>query len=103
MSTAQALTFQQTSSTSTSCAHCGLPVGGTHSVEEGPQFCCYGCMIAFDVLGSNANGERGGRTAMLRLGIGIVLGINVMMFSMPLYVESLVDFLRQGGEEYFSL
>lgn len=72
------------------CIHCGLPVRNQHS-----HFCCYGCHVAYDLLGAPGE-EHSGRLTLYKLGIGMILGVNVMMFSMPLYVESLGDFLSSG-------
>src|ERR1043165_3495811 len=76
------------------CEHCGLPVRQRHQSDAGPLYCCYGCEIASHLLGKGD--DAGARMAFYKLSVGVVLGINVMMFSMPLYVESLGSFFRQG-------
>jgi heavy metal translocating P-type ATPase len=85
------------------CDHCGLPLRQTHLSDVGPRFCCYGCEVASHLLGKGD--DAGARMAFYKLSVGVVLGINVMMFSMPLYVESLGSFFRQGlgSSSYFDL
>lgn len=90
-------------SDSRECIHCGLPVArpanGIHDV-----FCCYGCAVAYSVLGTNTD-ESEAKLTLYKLVAGSILGINVMMFSMPLYVESLGDFFSQGlgAEKFFEM
>ncbi|MBS1904720.1 MAG: cadmium-translocating P-type ATPase [Bacteroidetes bacterium] len=85
------------------CEHCGLPVSAPHRHAEDSLYCCYGCEVAAHLLGKGD--EAGARLSMYKLAAGVILGINVMMFSMPLYVESLGAFFRQGlgSEAYFEL
>ncbi len=86
-----------------SCSHCGLPVTRRARSAGEALYCCYGCEVAAEIVGT---GEEGGaRLTLYKLGIGIILGINVMMFSMPLYVESLGSFFQQGfgSASFFSL
>lgn len=86
------------------CHHCGLPVKTTSHVHPDELYCCYGCEIAHHLLGSPGD-EASARLALIKLGAGVLLGINVMMFSMPLYVESLGSFFKQGfgAESFFDL
>lgn len=85
------------------CEHCGLPVSAPHRHAQDSLFCCYGCEVANHLLGKGD--EAGARLTMYKLAAGVILGINVMMFSMPLYVESLGAFFRQGfgSDAYFEL
>lgn len=85
------------------CHHCGLPVSVKRRQTPESVFCCYGCEIAFELLGHGDEAES--RLTLYKLGAGVLLGINVMMFSMPLYVESLGAFFRQGfgSESYFEV
>ncbi|MDP4234919.1 MAG: heavy metal translocating P-type ATPase [Bacteroidota bacterium] len=86
------------------CHHCGLPVRAASHVHAEELYCCYGCEIAHHLLGDPGD-EASARLALYKLGAGVLLGINVMMFSMPLYVESLGSFFRQGfgAESFFDL
>ena len=86
------------------CHHCGLPVRASHAQAGDEVYCCYGCEIAHHLLGTPGD-EASARFALLKLGAGVLLGINVMMFSMPLYVESLGSFFKQGfgADSFFDL
>lgn len=71
-----------------SCRHCTLPLGGRVVASEIDgelhRFCCYGCLLAYQVTG--ASGEEGAAsTIVIRLGLAIFLAMNVMMMSMPGY------------------
>lgn len=78
-----------------SCAHCGIPV--TARIAEARElFCCYGCEIAHALVGAKGTPGAESQIALYKFAAGVILGINVMMFSMPLYVESLGDFFSQG-------
>lgn len=92
-----------TIATTAVCEHCGLPVSAPHRHLDEAVFCCYGCEVASHILGKGDEGEA--RLTMYKLAAGVILGINVMMFSMPLYVESLGSFFRQGlgSDSYFEL
>jgi len=75
-----------------SCAHCGLPVTAPAGAAE-PLFCCYGCALVSRIVGRQvAAGDSTGRGgegvqawAILRLGVGGLLAMNVMMISLLLY------------------
>src|SRR5882724_11193380 len=82
----------------TECIHCGLPI----NARTDSAFCCYGCEIVYDVLSKNP-GEHDVGITKLKLIVGLLLGINVMMFSMPLYTASLHTFIGGGSESFFSL
>ena len=86
------------------CHHCGLPVKTTSHVHPDEVYCCYGCEIAHHLLGSPGD-EASARLVLIKLGAGVLLGINVMMFSMPLYVESLGSFFKAGfgADSFFDL
>ena len=86
------------------CHHCGLSVRAGSHVSTDEVYCCYGCEIAHHLLGSPGD-EASARLALIKLGAGVLLGINVMMFSMPLYVESLGSFFKQGfgADSFFDL
>jgi Cu2+-exporting ATPase/Cu+-exporting ATPase len=88
----------------TECLHCGLPVSNPTREEAGAIFCCYGCEIAHSVLGAKGD-EASAKLAMYKFAAGCILGINVMMFSMPLYVESFGHFFSQGfgAERFFEM
>lgn len=77
-------------STSAVCDHCGLPIpGAAPAVDHGhqePEYCCFGCRLAADILREGtADGELG-RTC-LRLGLSIFLSLNVMIFTMWLWTQ----------------
>ncbi len=76
------------------CTHCGIAVSSHPSDEE--LFCCYGCEIAYAVIGKRGSAGSESQLALYKFAAGCILGINVMMFSMPLYVETLGDFFSQG-------
>ncbi|MEP7234321.1 MAG: cation-translocating P-type ATPase [Ignavibacteriota bacterium] len=84
------------------CIHCGLPVNISQKQEE--VYCCYGCEIAHHLLGIPGD-EASARLALIKLAAGVLIGINVMMFSMPLYVESLGTFFSDGlgADNFFDL
>ncbi len=70
------------------CDHCELPLGGrvVASDIDGSdfRFCCYGCLLAYQV--TRASGEEGeASSVVIRLGLAIFLGMNVMVFSLPGY------------------
>jgi P-type Cu2+ transporter len=70
------------------CSHCLLPVGCRPTIRQvnGEQlvFCCYGCVIAYQVR--HGNGAEWEATWLLvRLGVGGFLAMNVMLFSLLLY------------------
>lgn len=68
------------------CAHCGLPVPGPAQADK-DAFCCVGCAVAASLVGSDETRNAISR-GMLRVGIGIFLTMNVMIFSLPLYDTS---------------
>ncbi|MFI5264649.1 MAG: HAD-IC family P-type ATPase, partial [Candidatus Kapaibacterium sp.] len=76
----------------------------SHAQAGEEVYCCYGCEIAHHLLGTPGD-EASARLALIKLGAGVLLGINVMMFSMPLYVESLGSFFKQGfgADSFFNL
>ncbi len=78
------------------CRHCGLPLPSSYS-RPSPvghsavpltfdQFCCYGCSLAYRIVGDQA---QGGAPALvlIRLGIAGFLTMNVMMISLLLYTD----------------
>jgi Cu2+-exporting ATPase len=70
------------------CAHCQLPVGSLAQQRElngeAHWFCCYGCCLAFQVH-QGANDEPQAAAALIRLGVGGFLTMNIMLFSLLLY------------------
>lgn len=73
------------------CSHCQLPVGRLgqrRDVGGSPHwFCCYGCCLAFQVR----HGERDepqAALALIRLGVGAFLMMNIMLLSLLLYTHS---------------
>lgn len=96
------------------CAYCQLPIprGVTKSSRpaDEPQFCCYGCRLA-DIIAASRDDPVTHHGILTRLGLGIVLTMLVMGFSLPLYsgdvygdaahqsanVAELVGFLRYAS------
>jgi Cu2+-exporting ATPase len=70
------------------CSHCLLPVGcrpTMRRVNGTPLvFCCYGCVIAYQVRHGNGT-EWEATWLLIRLGVGAFLAMNVMLFSLLLY------------------
>lgn len=67
-------------------------------------FCCYGCEVAHSILGAKGD-EADSKMVLYKFAAGAILGINVMMFSMPLYVESLGEMFSAGigAEKFFEM
>jgi Cu2+-exporting ATPase len=80
------------------CVQCDLPVppARRRAAGSGPAFCCFGCRLAFEVARPAAGGAAaaGGAptgpasTLLLRLGAGIFLSMNIMVFSGPFYARA---------------
>jgi heavy metal translocating P-type ATPase len=68
------------------CAFCGLPVHGSPSGDDSPQFCCYGCSFAASIAASQGD-EAQARWAMTRLGLAVFFAMNVMVFTMLLWSQ----------------
>ena len=75
------------------CAFCGLPLArpwwsrrGERRPDPEPRYCCYGCALAH---ATTASGTPTGdvRALLTRLGVGIFLTMNVMVFSMELWTQ----------------
>ena len=78
------------------CAHCGLPVPPSRRRGEGVIYCCFGCRIAHEVAavgeaGAGAgDGLAGGpNTLFVRLGMGLFLTINLMVFRWLFYAQEI--------------
>jgi Cu2+-exporting ATPase len=66
------------------CAHCELPLGRRPVRGKDGSFCCYGCLLAFQV--TRARGDDGAAaTIVVRLGLGVFFAMNVMMLTLPAY------------------
>lgn len=69
------------------CCQCGLPLTGSrrHEIKDtGEVFCCTGCFLVNRITG--AKGEEGlSQTLLGKFGLGLLLSMNVMLLSAPLY------------------
>lgn len=70
------------------CYQCGLPVADyarRHKTEDaGEAFCCAGCFVVHKITG--IKGDEGlSQTLLGKFGLGLLLSMNVMMLSAPLY------------------
>jgi Cu2+-exporting ATPase len=70
----------------TSCAHCGLPVPATRAATDSltPSFCCFGCRFANELTRHGPDVAGPGAAAspiFFRLGLGIFLTMNIMVFT----------------------
>ncbi len=76
------------SAESTACSHCQLPIGqlGQQRELQGEThwFCCYGCCLAWQVLHGDRD-EPQAAAALIRLGVGGFLAMNVMLFALLSY------------------
>lgn len=70
------------------CDHCQLPVGrlGYQRKISGRdcEFCCYGCYLAFQV-GRGEFEDADVARLLIRLGTGVFLAMNIMLFSLLIY------------------
>ncbi len=66
-----------------SCAHCGLPVPVARRAADvqSPQFCCFGCRFAFELSRPGQSDTSPGSPIFFRLGVGIFLTMNIMVFT----------------------
>lgn len=81
------------------CHHCGLPVGTLGYESEGKPFCCYGCHLAWRIVGDQAQaGPLAG--VIIRFGIAAVLAMNVMMISLLLYSDALANIGDQATHAF---
>ena len=71
-----------------SCSHCQLPIGrlGQQRELRGEThwFCCYGCCLAYQVQHGDRE-EPQAAAALIRLGVGGFLAMNVMLFALLSY------------------
>jgi len=73
-----------------SCVHCGLPVPVSRRSDSATsgRFCCFGCRFAYS-LTRPADGDTGRSAPLnrlqLRLGLGIFLTLNIMVFNWIFY------------------
>jgi len=68
------------------CQHCRLPIRSNRAASD--PFCCYGCRLAFRIVGEQGEG---GEAAFLlaRLALGALLSMNIMTFSLLLYLKAI--------------
>jgi len=82
--------------TEPTCVQCDLPVPPSRRRAAGgaPAFCCFGCRLAFEIARPGGAGGAGGAAAgpastlLLRLGAGVFLSMNIMVFSGPFYARA---------------
>lgn len=69
------------------CAHCGLPVLGSPTpAADDLRFCCIGCRLVYSLRSHGDSPEDAPLSrALLRLGLGVFLAMNVMAFSLSFY------------------
>lgn len=83
-----------------SCVHCGLPVPASRrATGHQPSYCCFGCRFASELAqrattDTETDGAQPPNTLLLRLGLGILLSMNIMAFK-GLFYSPLV---YQSGE-----
>ena len=94
------------------CVHCGLPVPPSRRTGgHGSRFCCFGCRFAYGLSRPGAEtspdtpdhpGVRAGmaNTLPLRLGFGIFLTMNIMVFSWAFYSY---EWYTPGAEQHHPL
>lgn len=87
-------------SNANTCVYCHLPIppaliGSRHADHE-PLYCCYGCRLA-DMITSSRDDSHAHRQVLTRLGLGIVLAMLVMGFSLPLYSGDVYGAHDQSG------
>jgi heavy metal translocating P-type ATPase len=77
------------------CAHCSLPVPASRRAGFGEQFCCFGCRMVHGLRRAGEADDRGvgpGQSALLlRMGGGIFLTMNIMVFSYFFYARESWD------------
>lgn len=85
------------------CRHCDLPVPAGLRSGDGPWFCCFGCRFAYRLALPAAEAEKAGgaspppNTLLLRLGLGVFLAINIMVFSWLGYSREVFGAAATGG------
>lgn len=81
------------------CTHCDLPVPAARRASLGEQFCCFGCRMVHGLRRAGETDDRGagpGQNALLlRMGAGIFLTMNIMVFSYFFYSREVWD--ADGG------
>lgn len=61
------------------CVHCSLPIPRS---RRGDRYCCYGCHLAHQLAAASAaSGDAKPNTLLLRLGLGLFLTMNLMVFN----------------------
>ncbi len=67
------------------CYHCGLPNNSTKATRNGHYFCCFGCVLAYEVTGGR--GDEGETLWLLaRMGISFFFAMNVVLLSAADYL-----------------
>ena len=90
-----------TAQASGACDYCGLPLVPRRqdppTSAAVPAYCCFGCRFAAQV--ARERGTAGQINTMLaRLGLGIFLTLNVMVFTMALWTGDVYDLSRDGNQ-----
>lgn len=68
-----------------SCSYCDLPLPPSSAHADGPRYCCYGCSLAASITGGASGPSGHAAWTLARLGVAILLTMNVMAFSTLLY------------------
>lgn len=69
--------------TNTACTHCGLPVPAARRGGDAQHaFCCFGCRFAWELTApTSEGGTPSAQPLFFRLGLGIFLTMNIMVFT----------------------
>jgi len=88
--------------TAPACTHCDLPVpvGRRRDAGASSAFCCFGCRFAHE-LARPAAGPEGAaglpNTLVLRLGLGIFMALNIMVFNWAFYSREVFSSASADG------
>lgn len=72
--------------TSAACSYCGLPVAASPS-DPRTAYCCFGCRLAAGVVAADGH-EGQTRWTLTRLGVGVFFSMNVMVFTLAMWTQT---------------